>query len=313
MNNIQYISAQPDELFYAWQVEVMLDNFISVGIDQRDVHILVGIQKNVGQWWFTLIEKFKDVAFFFYPDTRLSKVYPPSIRPHILYKHWERFPWLTDYPIFYHDCDMLFTRTPDFSKFLNDKTWYLSDTRSYIGADYIRSKGDNIFNNMCQKLNIKNSVVIEREDCSGGAQYLMKDIFSSFWKRVEIKSESLYSYLNALDSDIQKWTADMWALLWSAWFYNYTTKIDPYLNFSMATDTWPKWDRNLIFHNAGVVPEIKDKLFLKDDFRAILPFTDVNLYDPQFCSYKYFNKIIQTGKKSCLKPAEPDMNQSIFI
>jgi len=37
-----YLSAQPDSLYFAWQVEVMLENFIEKGIDQNKIHIVVG-------------------------------------------------------------------------------------------------------------------------------------------------------------------------------------------------------------------------------------------------------------------------------
>ena len=141
-----YISAQPDELYYAWQVEVMLDNFISVGISGNDIHIVVGINKHIGEYWYKLIEKYIDVKFFFYTDTRKDRSYVPSIRPHILCKHWIRFPELKTKSIFYHDCDILFTRKPEFEKFLKDRIWYVSDARSYLSSEYIFSQKEMLFN-----------------------------------------------------------------------------------------------------------------------------------------------------------------------
>lgn len=319
MSKLKFISAQPDELYYAWQVEVMLDNFLSIGISGEDIHIVIGIQKNIGEWWYKMIEKYPSVGFYFYNDTRETKIYPPSIRPHILNKHWDRFAYLYNSPIFYHDCDMLFTRKPDFSKLIKGDTWYLSDAKSYIGYDYILSKGNDVFYKMLSILNLNQYVVRNNDKSAGGAQYLMKNVTSSFWKRVEDKSVELYDFFNSIDSDIQKWTSDMWALLWSAWYYKYDTKIDSYLNFSMATDTWPKWDKNLIYHNAGAVREHEGKLFIKDKFRGSLPYSDSTQYDSQFCSYRYHQQIIKTGENSCLKPKEIDMNvllesvKSIFI
>jgi hypothetical protein len=221
---------------------------------------------------------------------------PPSIGPHLMWCHYYRFPYLCTTSVFYHDCDILFTSTPDFTKFLNDDVWYLSDTVSYIGASYIKSKGDDIYLHMTDMFGFSQVVPIMYEADSGGAQHIIKNVDESFWTDVYDKSEELYSYLSGLDSDIQKWTAGMWALLWTAWSHGHQTKVAPELNFSMATDTWPKWQKNLIYHNAGAVPEHDGKLFLKDQYRGTLPYTDNNPYDRQFCSYKYFDRIIETGK-----------------
>jgi hypothetical protein len=315
---MKYISAQPDELYFAWQVEVMLDNFLSVGILPSDIHILVGIKKHIGNWWPKLIEKYDGVGFFFYEDElltagRMDKTlyYPPAIRPYILFKHWKRFPELEREIIFYHDSDILFTSKSDFSKFLNDDIWYVSDTRSYIGASYIRSKGENIYLEMCKIVGIDPIIPIENEHNSGGAQYLMKNVNWRFWRLVQYVSENIYKYLSSSGSDIQSWTADMWSLLWLAWRDGYKTKIDRYLDFSMATDTWPKWDKNLIYHNAGAVSEHEGKLFIKDQFRHKLPYMEENPYDNDFCSYYYFDHVIKTGKNSCLIEKKPDVQTLI--
>jgi len=319
MREIKYISASPDELYFAWQVEVMLDNFINMSVPARDIQIVIGINKHIGEWWFKLIEKYKEVGFYFYEDTRDYKKYPPSIRPHILYKHWERFPWLQLHPIFYHDCDIVFTRKLNFEKLLKDEIWYLSDTKSYIDSNYIDSKSNNILQQMCKIMNLRVCDILNRDYTAGGAQYIMKNVFSSFWKRVQYKSEKLYEYLSSIDSDIQKWTSDMWALLWSAWYYGFPTNIVSDLSFSMATDTRPKWNKNPIYHNAGAVEEHKGKLFIKNDHRIELPYIDHNPYDKQFCSSKYFDLVIETGKNSCLKKQPPDIDKmlnevkSIFI
>ena len=150
MKSLKYISAQPDELYFAWQVEVMLDNFLSHHIPAGDIHIIVGIDKTPSEWWHKLIERFPGVGFYFYKDERLHKQYAPSIQPHILAKHFERFPELSKDAIFYHDCDMLFTRDPRFENLLEDDIWYVSDTRSdYLSSQYILSKGDHVLKGMC--------------------------------------------------------------------------------------------------------------------------------------------------------------------
>lgn len=320
MKSLKYVSAQPDELYFAWQVEVMLDNFLSHNIPGNDIHILVAIDKTPSQWWHKLIEKYPSVGFFFYKDERTDKTYSPSVRPHILAKHFERFPELCREAIFYHDCDILFTRDPRFESLLEGDTWYLSDNRSdYLSSKYISSKGEHILSNMCKIVQISRTIVQKNDIHCGGAQYVMKNLTPHFWRLVEGYSKALYAYLCSIDSDIQKWTADMWALLWVAWKNHQSTRISPLLDFAWATDTWPKWETYGIYHNAGAVEEHRGILFLKQDYRVSLPYNDETVYDPQFCSNKYHSAVMIAGKNTCLKPQEPNMNdllndcKSIFI
>lgn len=313
------MSAQPDELYFAWQVEVMLDNFIEVGITPEHIHILVGIQKHIGEWWEKLIEKYQEVKFFFYDDTRTHKRYPPSIRPHVIAKHLSRFSYLSDRAIFLHDCDIVFTRKPEFGPYVNDEIWYGSDVLSYIGEKYLHEFGDNLYDDMCKLVDLSTHLPLDKENNVIGAQVLLKKTTTLFWQKVEQDSEAIYSYLDDLEAllkrkdpayePVQKWTSDMWALLWNAWLFKYDTKTVSYFSFSMATDTFPKWDRHLIYHNAGVTNTIKDRLFFKADYRSSLPYSHPNLYDSQFCSAKYFDKVLQTGRTSCLKPVKIDMNK----
>ena len=43
-----YISAQPDEVYFLWQLELQLYNFHSVGIGNESIHILVGYSPEKG-------------------------------------------------------------------------------------------------------------------------------------------------------------------------------------------------------------------------------------------------------------------------
>ena len=124
-----YISAQPATVYYAWQVEVMLNNFISKGINPKDIDVLVACNTNDPRTsseehklpWDKLVKHFSDVNFYFYQDLRLSKSYVSSIRPNVLSQFYKDYPKFSELPVFYHDCDILFTKQVDFSKFLDDE------------------------------------------------------------------------------------------------------------------------------------------------------------------------------------------------
>ncbi len=138
MKNLRYICVQPRILYYVWQVEVMINNFIKHGINPNNIDILVAWNPNDDtskpeniEAWNKLASHYSSVRFFFYQDTREQPIYYiSSVRPNILKQHFKAHPEMESEAIFYHDCDIVFTRKPDFNAFLNDNIWYLSNTNS---------------------------------------------------------------------------------------------------------------------------------------------------------------------------------------
>jgi hypothetical protein len=88
---------------------------------------------------------------------------------------------------------------------------------------------------------------------------------------------------------IQKWTADMWAVLWNYWKIGGQTKIHPQLDFSWATDTMKDYNSKTIFHLAGVSGDTcKDKFYKAQ-------YTNKNLIDEYLKDNTIFNNIINTS------------------
>ena len=194
MRNLRFISAQPATLYYAWQVEVLLNNFIAMGVNPNNVDIVCWKQNGViPEEWNKLANGYA-ARFFFYDDTRETKHYISSIRPNILKQHWLKHAYLSTDAIFYHDSDIIFTKpisewiTDDM---INDNQWYGSDTRWYIGHSYIKSKGDDVISEMCKITGMEESIIEANEMNSIGAQYLMKGVDYLFWNREETDSENL--------------------------------------------------------------------------------------------------------------------------
>lgn len=312
---------QPCIQYYAWQVEVMLHNFERLKIHEHyTIQCLFAYNKNE-QDWETNVDFIKKVetklsnvaSFYYYEDTRVYPIsYISSIRPNLLKQHFKTYPELSDTPVFYHDCDIIFSKFPDFfDGLLADNNWYVSDTKSYIGHNYILSKGDDVLELMCNIVGISSDVIKDREEQSGGAQYLIKGVDWQFFEKMEFDSEKLFKQVTELNKkkksldhkhhELQIWCSDMWALLWGAWLKGYDTKIIPELDFCWATDNVDTFEKRYIFHNAGVVSEIADKFFYKANFREKHPFLhDGEGYDKTKASYKYFEEIKSVGNKSCL-------------
>lgn len=283
---MKYICAQPATLYYAWQVEVMLYNFERRGIIMSDVNIVCCIENDIPSEWIKL-RKNSRANFYFYKDTRETKHYISSIRPNILKQHFEANPNLRYETIFYHDCDIVFSHMINTARFEGDSVWYGSDTKWYISYDYIISKGQDVFDKMVKVIGIDPQLVIDNNENSIGAQYILKNIDASFWGDVERNSENLYKEITALNvqkkqenpdyHEIQIWCADMWALLWNGWKRGFITKCHEDLIFSWATSTEQDYYRYNIMHNAGVTSS-HNELFYKAKYMNSCPYNlDLNI------------------------------------
>jgi hypothetical protein len=317
MKNLRYICAQPRLVYYAWQVEVMINNFIKNGINPNNIDILIAWNPNdrtnepsTIEMWNKLVSHYNSVRFFFYEDTREKPIrYISSIRPNILKQHFKAHPELKNEAIFYHDSDILFTKPFDWTPFLNDDILYLSDTNSYINSSYILSKGDDVYNKMCELIGIDTIIPKLMNSNSGGAQYILKNIDWQYWEKVELDSEKLYFEISQLNQkkkqedpnhhELQIWCADMWAVLWNAWLRGSETKVVKEMDFSWATDSEDRFNQTNIFHNAGVTCSCGGK-FYKANYTDSLPYNlDLRIKEGT-ASYKYYQEIQETAKKSCL-------------
>jgi len=306
---MKFVCAQPAIPYYTWQVEVMINNFIKNGVNPNDIHILCAYYDVVPKTWKKLQMHYSDVCFFFYKDTRSTQFYIPSIYFNMMKQHIQAHPELEKEALFLHDCDIILTRPIDFSDMEKGDTWYLSDTVGYIGTQYILTKGEDVYLDMCRVMEIDPAIPKERNADSGGAQHIVKNTTYEYWDKVEKDSIKLYKHFCEQEPNykgeghpIQKWTAGMWSLLWNAWKFGHITKVDKRLDFCWATCFVHRWEQCSIFHNAGVTEDRKD-LFFKAAYINKLPYDEVKLENVsnKFCSYKYTEQLLETGKKSCIK------------
>lgn len=321
MQDIYYICAQPATFYYSWQVDAMLLSFKKFGnVDLTKVHIVSALQLNnlEPDAHFKLVEdkwSQEGVVFEYYKDTRGQHHYISSIRPHILRKHWQKYPWLSEKTFLYHDCDIALTKPINLDDKLTQddiRTCYLSDTKSYIGGVYIESKGHGILEQMCEIVDIPPQIVRAREDEAGGAQYLIKPgITDDFWQKVYDDSEALFHKISNRVQEIKKdepewheiqiWCADMWAVLWNLWKSGYKTPIHPDLEFSWGTQHDWQWEKHAIFHNAGVIKEEEGKPFYKGLYQYKTPI-DAPRPDDRWASQKYFDLITEAWQETTSEP-----------
>lgn len=333
MRNLRYVCAQPTTDYYTWQVEVMINNFIKNGVHPNNMDVICATQPGAGvpEVWRKLADHFNQVRFFFYEDTRGNPPYVSSVRPHVLKKHWDAHPGLSKEAIFYHDSDIVFTKPVDWLRFAQDDTWYSSDCRFYIGAEYIEGKGRGIYDKMCEIVGLDPAIPRANEVNSGGAQYIMKNVTAAFWEKVESDSNRLYEFFTAhleqhpevreadatperpVYNPIQRWTADMWAVLWNCWVFGNQMRVVPEMEFTWATQEKSLWDARTIFHNAGVLSADSERLFYKGQYTTKLPYGIRNTFAESMATHQYVKEILETAAKSCIwTPPAFDEQQLAF-
>jgi hypothetical protein len=313
MKQLRFVCAQPAIDYYSWQVEVMLNNFMDMGVNLNYIDVVCKLETDrVPENWDKLRRNYA-ARFFFYRDTRITRNYISSIRPNILKQHWQANPHLVSEAIFYHDCDIAFTRPIRewiTDAMLADNKWYGSDCRWYIAHSYIRSKGQDVVDKMCEITGLPESLIEQNELNAIGAQYLMKNIDADYWAQVERDCEELFHQVSALNQrkkaadpghhELQIWCADMWAVLWGAWRRGYETECHPNFEFSWATGTAAEYQRCNIFHNAGVTSN-REGRFYKAEYMHRHPYDDELEIRQDTGSWHYWQLIKSVGRKSVLK------------
>jgi hypothetical protein len=305
----KFICAQPANTYYLWQVEVMINNFIKHGINPNDMHILLSVQGERGLGWDILVNHYKDVNFFFYNDTRSDSCYIPSIYFNLMKQHLAEHPKLQEEVLFTHDSDIVFTKKPTLDSLFYKNKWFVADTHSYLDYDYIQSKDDVIYQQMCKIVGIDPLIPKIMGKNIGGAQYVVRNTTAKFWEKVENDSVALYKYFcevepyyvkkHESDYPIQKWTAGMWSYMWNGWLAGNEIIVDPMLDFVWSTDSVLNIEKHSILHNAGVTDTHVD-MFYKGAYINSLPYNQILNIDTNRASSYYWNEVCETAKISPL-------------
>lgn len=296
MRELQIITAQPNDLYFNWQLRVQLHNLRKHGLSDKYTalvwwHDSRNNKETFADEWEALKKDYPEANIVFYEDPsgelhRLIKVmnYIPLLRPWLLNKYFTDRPELKDRAILYIDSDVVFTRKPDFSGLIEDDICYLSDTKSYISASYFDSKEKDVLPVMLEhykQRDVLGDLLREfgltreiaeayNEDGSGGAQYLLKNIDAGFWQNVFqgcIKVLMNLRHVNRIffeneNKGFQSWCADMWSILFNLWAKEYITSCPKALDFAWATDKVEKWDQVQIYHDAGATSRNHDNAIL---------------------------------------------------
>lgn len=285
-----YISAQPDELRFIWEIQVQHYNFKQNGIDLRQVYAIFGYKHLPSSELLQLKEQLESNIILI-QDTRIEPItYSPTIKPHLLKKFYQQHENLIDTQCFYHDSDIIFTYTglPKFAEMVN--TWYVSDATSYMNYEYIITKGTDVLLDICEIFAISPAMVRRNNKISGGCQYVFYGTDYDFWQEVETKCEQMFA-LSHKDTyyaeqwskisgrpaseyhGLQWWCAEMWATLYMSFKRGFSTNLHQDLSFSWGS-SYGDFDKCKIFHNAGITHEMESTAFNKNSYKNRVPYFD---------------------------------------
>ncbi len=326
--NLIFISAQPHDIYFAWQIEVQACNFRKHGISDR-MHVIVWFPDNQKRKaeggkieeintkiWAEIAKKYPEIKFAFIKDEGVDlKLYIPQIRPHILGRYFDQHPELSEKIIFYHDSDIIFNFLPDFETLCVDTINWQSDTSGYLDYNYLHKKEeqgkipeDEAVDILAKIGNVTVDTFKSYTGKTGGAQYIFKGIDGEFWKDIErqvleIRKAFWFGSPNSINSKyfssesagFQSWCADMWAVNMALWSRNKVTDVTPQLDFSWATDGAETYKRKPIFHNAGVVGSATG-LFYKGKWMTKSPIGHKHIVPENTASYYYVKAIEEASK-----------------
>lgn len=247
---MKFIFAQPAKERFAWELRTVIKSLTDLGVKKKDIVLLFAKENDA------VVEEFSDYDVHSYYDERFDKNYIPSIRPYLWWRYLEEDESRESETYVYLDSDTLLLDLSIFKVPVTKNRWYCSDTTSYINYDYLKgvSNTEQVISMMTQALSIPEEWIKEISSNSGGAQWVIKNPKSGYWHDVYVNSIVLYKAIEPLDTSLQKWTAEMWAQLWTLYHYGISPKVSEKLSFAWATDD--SLDDKKIIHNAGVLSDM---------------------------------------------------------
>lgn len=231
-------------------------------------------------------------SVFTFTDKRDNKIYIPSVRPWLLWQWLAQDPAREQETYFYIDSDIIFREWPNFATLgFSPNKVVGSDCSGYLDYNYIIQcqRGQAIAEKMAAVCGI---TVEQMKNVPGiGAHIILDQPKAEFWRRTYDDSNKLYMYLASLsNSNIQKWTAEMWAQLWGWVREGYQIEASKELDFCRPTDPIAEWDKVKIMHNAGVTQP--GKMFFKGQYDKQMPFgQDFSEISENLVSIKYVEAI----------------------
>lgn len=295
----------PDHPYYLWQMIVQAVHLEELGFE--DVHYLV----YYGDRSSIRARRARDqlcarVHLMEQGNTRwLGRYnrYDPAMKPMMVSRWMQRDRDRETVPFLYLDPDAVLTRVPD----QWPEPWHASDTDSYTGPDYIRSKGEGLLDDMCGIVGVDPEVA--RSMTGIGAQYVIAGTTAEFWRGVALASVEIHDLCINTRQDywpddheypVQAWCAEMYATQLAALRDGLNPTPSESMKFMWADGDVSGWDDPdvMFYHNAGAVGHEEDGThFRKSAWQSVSPFGKSIRTDPSSASHRYVQMIHRAGHR----------------
>lgn len=287
---MKYIMAQPAVVRFEWEVKVAIYGLLKAGILKEDIVILFSRHKE------SVISEIRNlgVNVHVYSDNRVDFEYIPSLKPYLMHRYLEEDVSRENETYFFMDSDVIVKEQPETDSYLRG-VWYGSDCGGYLNYDYIVQcdNGFNILKDMSEIVGVSIEDIKSMNNNSIGAQYIISQPSSEYFKKVYEDSIKLWKYIKDKDTNYQKWCQEMVATLWNMPLFDVMPRAKKEMEFTWATDSIEKWNKNKIYHNAGVTNDMKD-MFFKGNYVNKDPFNeDFSYVDKNKASYEYTKLITE--------------------
>lgn len=270
---MKYLFAQNQSVRCIWELQGAVAVLKEQGVNTSNIVLLF-----IGQSNSNILSKFKGCDIHFYADNRQDKLYLPTIRAFLWYSYLKEDKNRENQTYVFLDSDCLAYDISAFDVTADERNWYCSDATGYLNLSYLKSlkpdeEKDKTIQTMVKALEVPVEWLEKINKDSGGAQWVIVKPKAQYWYDVMVSGARLFRAMQPLKSNVQKWTAEMWAQLWTMYHYDITPHVATSMEFKWATDEIDPDCKLRIYHNAGVTAELSRTkgMFNKIEFSNKIP------------------------------------------
>lgn len=287
---MKYLLAQPSNVRFQWELDVFLTSLRSLDAETPVVLLFMRENEDVADYFRG---RYPNLEVYEFEDTRTQRNYLATVRPYLVWRYLSENPTAQEENYFQVDSDIVFRDLPDFSRMpLKGRMCWASECPGYIDAQYLLAckNGRSIVDKFSDIIGI--SVEKIGEIPGAGAQWYYSRPTAGLWWHIWQDCDNLYNYLQTVDSDVQKWTAEMWSQLYNLEKFGWLVRISPELDFIRPTDPVGDYQKVKILHNAGVTGPDAAGLFYKGAYADHSPFgEDLSWVDRSKAGWHYARAI----------------------
>lgn len=285
----------PDSPFYLWQMLVQ-----AVELRRKNIPVTYLVYTGALSDQLRCFMDAKIAPIHVWDDwrPRTQRSYGPAMKPWLVGRYLEAHPELVTQPFVLMDPDVIPIRSS--LPIPTPTTWHGTDTDSYTGPGYIRSKGEGLWLDLCRIADVDPDKAAQAPGI--GAQYTFTGQDHTFWYDVARKSVLGYRHMvqNAArytpkdTTPIQAWCSEMYFMQFEMIRRGITPSASPQMSMVWADGPATGWKTAGFFHAAGVTGP-SDQHFYKAGYQNS-PFGRAITVSPESASARYVRLIAATEK-----------------